>query len=311
MGWLADLSTAWGIPIGGAAAAAALYRAGFAIEKEARKEAIADIANILKSPSWSYGSRPSQFIGRLFNYTFGDRQLSLKCLIRSFVASFVFLVSIVLISLVMDGPKMHETTDGRYCSLYADLYAIFFVNGCDRPIPAEDLPNLVLFMSLLPDYLAIAKARVIINLISRVRTILSIVLLVLSDVAISCIISFIAILLNLCFSEMGGLISAIGLGLFWSTLFMAYQSFALLLAEVTGNGHGWAMFELFVGSTILTSIWTILILVSSIVAKLILPLDSIRQFATWFFDVDRHPIRAISAVAGGLVFAGSMVVWMI
>jgi hypothetical protein len=63
----------------------------------------------------------------------------------------------------------------------------------------------------------------------------------------------------------------------------------------------------FLVSTIFTSIWMTLLLLSTTVVKMLSPLQ---RFTTWFFDVDRHPIQSIGIVAGALVMIGSLV-WSI
>ena len=60
----------------------------------------------------------------------------------------------------------------------------------------------------------------------------------------------------------------------------------------------------FSASTLLTSIWTVLILLSTTVLKLLAPLQ---RFTAWFFDVDKHPLKAIGIVAAALVMSGSLI----
>jgi len=57
-------------------------------------------------------------------------------------------------------------------------------------------------------------------------------------------------------------------------------------------------------STTFTSIWTFLILLSTTVIKLLAPLQ---RFTSWFFDVDKHPVKAIGVVSGALVMIGSLI----
>ena len=57
-------------------------------------------------------------------------------------------------------------------------------------------------------------------------------------------------------------------------------------------------------STLLTSVWTVLVLVSSTALKLLAPLH---RFTAWFFDADKHPLKAIGIVAGALVMIGALI----
>jgi len=93
-GWLANLSSALGEPIGAAVGAGAIYRASVVAEREASKEALRDIARIIRDPSWSHFSRPSAGIERVFRATFGEHQLSWKCARRSVYATIIFTFSL-------------------------------------------------------------------------------------------------------------------------------------------------------------------------------------------------------------------------
>jgi hypothetical protein len=57
-------------------------------------------------------------------------------------------------------------------------------------------------------------------------------------------------------------------------------------------------------STLLTSIWTTLLLLSTTALKLLTP---VHRFTAWYFDVEKHPVQAIGIVAGALVIIGSLV----
>ena len=87
MSWVNDLAVGLGIPAGAATLAGTMYAACVAAEKAARPEALADIGQILKDPSWSRSARPSAIIQRVFVWTFGEQHLSWKCVRRSALAS--------------------------------------------------------------------------------------------------------------------------------------------------------------------------------------------------------------------------------
>jgi hypothetical protein len=57
-------------------------------------------------------------------------------------------------------------------------------------------------------------------------------------------------------------------------------------------------------STFLTSIWTMLVIISTIIIKLLAP---IQRFTAWYFDLDRRPVTAIGIVAGTLVIIVSLI----
>jgi len=55
-------------------------------------------------------------------------------------------------------------------------------------------------------------------------------------------------------------------------------------------------------STIFTSIWVTLILLSTVVLKIVVPTQ---RFVTWFFEIETRPLRAIGFVSGALMMIGS------
>jgi hypothetical protein len=59
-------------------------------------------------------------------------------------------------------------------------------------------------------------------------------------------------------------------------------------------------------STLLTSVWVTLFLLSVLVVKLLQPLEYLRRFTIWWFkDIDAHPLSAIAKVAGTLIVIGA------
>ena len=71
-----------------------------------------------------------------------------------------------------------------------------------------------------------------------------------------------------------------------------------------GIGHYFTYYVMAISATLMTSIWTILILLSTTVLKLLAPLH---RFTAWFFDVEKHPMQAIGITAGALVMIGSLI----
>ena len=61
-------------------------------------------------------------------------------------------------------------------------------------------------------------------------------------------------------------------------------------------------------STLMTSIWATMTLLSGTLLKILEPL---RRLVSWFFPVDTHPVRALGVVAGALVWCGAMLATLI
>ena len=62
-------------------------------------------------------------------------------------------------------------------------------------------------------------------------------------------------------------------------------------------------------STLLTSLWTMLLLVSSIIAILLIPVEYLRRFTAWWFrDIEKRPLTSLAKVAGTLLVIGAVVI---
>jgi hypothetical protein len=288
--WLSDLIGALGLPVGGATAAVALYYGSIAAEKEARPEVLKDIAEILKNKSWSIGNQPNVLVERMFCLTFGERQLSIKCMVRSFVSSTIFVATIFLLSFAF------EQSEYRIYKLSFDGS---IVSVLDR----------LIYISLIPDYSSIAKARVIIRHIGRSNNFARIIALVLVDIILSVLIAVLSMMVYQTFEY----VVLPGYGFngdikesFLASFEIAYESISDILGIILGTPHGDTWLELFTTSTLLTSMWAIIAIASLAVAKMLVLADYARKFTTWFFNVDEHPIRAVGVVAGGMILMASL-----
>jgi hypothetical protein len=58
-------------------------------------------------------------------------------------------------------------------------------------------------------------------------------------------------------------------------------------------------------STLMTSVWTGLVMTATIVLKGTGPLNYTIRVSRWMFDVDAHPVRVIGLVSAAIVWAGS------
>lgn len=62
-----------------------------------------------------------------------------------------------------------------------------------------------------------------------------------------------------------------------------------------------------VTSTILTSIWTLAVLLAAIFLRIAIALKYPLEVLTWLFDVDEHPIKIIGIMLAVFVWSGSVV----
>jgi hypothetical protein len=227
--WLNDQASSFRGPLAVVILAAAMYAACAMAERAARPEALQDIARILKDPSWDAATRPDAIIYRVFIWTFGERQFSVKCCLAAVIAT-------ACVSL---------------CVLFAY-----------RPVTSSEmgyLLGLILF-GILPDYLSLWKTRALLSRLVLLRSMFYLPSIILADMALSVCIS--ASWLELCnYAIKGALFDIrtvpIGLidteqfnpisALFASTLFMSVWTLLILLStailKLPGPFHSFTVFD--------------------------------------------------------------------
>ncbi|MBZ9822362.1 hypothetical protein [Mesorhizobium sp. CA4] len=287
MAWFGDLSSVLGMPVGGALAAAALYHASTVAEKEASRGALRDVACIIKDPSWSRAFRPSAAIERLFCLTFGERHLSWKCIRRSLYATLIFTLSLSL----------------QFCIAAKvwpeELWQTYYVKGTIAIVAA----------GFFADYVALWKTRRLLFLVGKYRSVTFILLIldILSSIFIS-LVMMTAFDLAETFIDEPGMRDMV----FTTFIYDEYQVFLPRVTDMIGLFNHDPQFLPLIAilqlSTLVTSAWMLIILLSGTILKLLEPL---RRFANWFFPIEEHPIRAIGVVAASLVCVGSLLATLI
>jgi hypothetical protein len=164
------------------------------------------------------------------------------------------------------------------------------------------LVTLVGFVGFISDYLALLKTRAILMIGNRYPAFFILCLDGISSIAISFV-----------FFELWSMIPSRGLPhpdfyqlnpvaefqtLFPSKTFSEFEMFVQLfnLSAV--------LYSAFYFSTLFTSIWLALIVLSSTFIKLLAPLH---RFTAWFFDVEKHPLEAVGIVGGAMVLLGAAI----
>jgi hypothetical protein len=145
-------------------------------------------------------------------------------------------------------------------------------------------------ITICTDYIALLKTRMLLSLSTQAMPRLPASMLVMTDAILSVAVSFICTLAIVLVSDWHSPVLPMMLVYF-------YEMMNDLSAVFSSNGEipGFGIMFL---STLMTSAWTFLILLSTTVLKLLAPLQ---HFTAWFFDVERHPVQAIGTVAGTLL----------
>lgn len=169
-----------------------------------------------------------------------------------------------------------------------------------------------LIATVLADYIALWKTRRLLETLTPVAGGAWWRLAV--DVVASLLVSVLSVLLSM--FVMGVLVfkSAPEIGTFlqfqlsglWKSLVVSpfTTGFAMSDDETSTQVSDFLFNDLSVFSTLFTSIWMLLVLLSTTILKLLTPLQ---RFTVWFLDVERHPLKAIGTVSAALVIISAMI----
>ena len=148
------------------------------------------------------------------------------------------------------------------------------------------------------DWISLMKARFVINIISNKYALLSTMLYVIIDITLSFSLIILLIAFNISISVI--------LDNWHNETTM--RSVAVL-DYLSVNRDDITLLDVVVPSTLLTSVWALLLLFSSILAMLLIPIDHLRRFTAWWFrDVDKRPLTALAKVMGTLIIIGAGII---
>jgi hypothetical protein len=280
MTFVETISSVLGTGAGGASIAVAIYMGSVAVEKEMRAEAKRDIAAFIKNRNLIPDI--TIVIGLVvdaFKIIFGNTYRSIFK--RSFIASFVFYL-LFLIMFWLKYPKYIEIALSGKTSL-ASLGVWIMM---------------IIFLSCWPDYFSLLKGRILLDLMNTRPSFKTILLLMIVDILISLTISY---------SMLSVLaLGAYGFNAFGAMLDAILDGSKILIGFVPKHPDD-IMVVTFTLTTLMTSLWTIFVVLAAIVAKMAVAVNGVMRIFTWMFDVDAHPIRVLGLVAGAVVWGGSIV----
>jgi hypothetical protein len=302
MGWLAEIANGIGAGASGGAVAAAIYAGAVAVDKEARTEAKRDIASFLKGFTRGFEvSLLARHISHIFEIVFGERQLTGKCVSRSLIATLIFFfVSFAIVFL-----KRHD-----WLNLVIDESGLRVISMPGWLAATFVFAVSAFMFSALPDYLSLWKSRALLRLVSRSRSLIKILLIVVIDV-FSSITVFLTwlVLLSVAFGKydtshlVPWQMTKDILDTFPATIKGYY---ALIDARTTVTGD-LLIVPLFLTSTLLTSVWTLGFFISAITVRGAISLRYPLKLLAWLFDVDEHPVRIIGIFLAAFAWTGIVI----
>jgi len=271
---ITDILSQLGLPAGAIALAVGLVRGAAALEKDASEAALKYVSSLLVGGDLSnLGKLAATLIPRVFDRIFGSRPLSYKFILRSFVATTFFW----LVLIEVKHPNWGDVVDNaKYYLVYLPMWYII-------------------------DWISLTKAKLLMNIITIPKyALLSITVFVVMDVGISYILASIG---------------------YFTLILVQFHPFPTPIVFdwfITGapifnylfgvGGHNISIWDVLAPSTLLTSIWTVLVMISSVLAMLLIPIDYLRRFtAFWFRNVEQRPLTALAKVTGTLIIIGTVV----
>jgi hypothetical protein len=268
---LPGILSSFGLPAGAVALGYGLVKGADALEADASADALKSISGLLKrGPLTGFGALGATVVPLIFDKVFGQRPLSFKFIYRSVLISILFWVILIFLK----HPNWGEIISSGL--RYGEFIWI-------------SLP-----VALMLDWLSLTKARIILNHMitsgKLART--------LSFVAADLVATYLLMLLLW-----------LPITLFTDRNHYPFDNFFMfpLAAIDFYSEHKNILYlpSVFVPSTMLTSIWVILFLLSSVILGLLAPLEYLRRFTLWWFDIDKHPLKAIAKVAATLIVVGA------
>jgi hypothetical protein len=281
---VSDLSSIIGFGTTGAATAAAIYAGAAAINKDASKTAKQDIAKFLRGWRGSFDvSLIAKHISQVFGIIFGDRQISIKCISRSVLASALFF-SVVFVILEFEG--MGPLAPPMLVSLGRE--------------GAMQVIVILVAMSFcfIPDFISVWKSRLVLKLVQRRHTFRYIAIIWSVDVLLSFVIFYLFL---------GALVYLFNPADLWSGAkdipHATLVGFAMLFGRSPGSEEADMLVPLMMTSTLLTSVWTLGVLISALLARALMALKYPLRLLTWLYDVEENAIKIVGLMLAGLTWA--------
>jgi hypothetical protein len=305
---ISDILSELGLPAGAIALAVGLVRGARALEKDASEPALKYVSSLLIAGGIrSFGKLGATLVPAIFDRIFGPRPFRYKFISRSFVATTLFW----LILLGAKHPNWSNVVplgEARFIGVNYPYFYTGRLGGWKLILPV------FICLWYIIDWASLVKARALMNvMITRQNYLLFLNLFVLLDVVTSYLLTAFVMIVNIVwlsyfYPPYGNITSE-----FMTFLLSYYSNYYLHLSPITGylseTADHISLYDVLIPSTLLTSVWTLLVTMASIISLLLVPLDQLRRFTAWWFrDVEKRPLTALAKVAGTLIIIGAVVI---
>jgi hypothetical protein len=291
--WLETFSSAFGTGTGGVTLAGLIYGGSIALEKEMRQEAKNEIAGFIKRTNVTPDSQVvASFIDSAFQTVFGSRHWTLRCMLRSFMASII--VCLTLMGLFwLKYPRNFDLIMNALNS------GPFWVAGSVAAI-------MIIWFSCIPDYLSLFKGRIILRIMVINPNMLKICRLVVLDILASVSIYFIMLVVTalVVSPNLHSIRDAADAAVAAERGIISGFDILFGRSPIHPDDIGFVVFLL---STTMTSMWAVMILLASLTLRVLATVGLLMRFVRWMLDVDAHPVRVLGMVSAVIAWLGSVI----
>jgi hypothetical protein len=239
-----------------------------------------------------------------FELVFGTKHLSIKCFLRSAVASLVCLLLTSAFILTETPLRIYDATNKGLGPVLSPWMTMFFGGVAKKQL--EWAPLMLLCTLILPDYISLFETRLTLRLMTKWPSRFLLLACLCVDAAITGYTAMVASTVGNKFSELtfidgwpGGLLEIFSLpGL---TLDVLHMPLRVLVGQLHSSPFGQPFIRLLFYPGLFSLMWLWLYSGSGFLLKFAGRFD---KFFEWFnrkFDVEKKPLSVIGLVAGALV----------
>jgi len=281
---ISDILTELGGPTAAIGLAVGLVKGAKALEKSASEAALKSISDLLLHGNMAnVGKLGATLIPVIFDRVFGPKPVSVKFISRSIFATVLFWLLLLTLKHADWGFVWEEFLSN---------------SGWELVVP----------MWLTVDWISLTKARYLLKIMSTKYALTSMILFFFFDIVASYLMPFIA---SAMLYGIAYVFSQPNPGGFWRVA-NAYLHLEPISQYFIHQGNNMSLNSVLIPSTLLTSLWTLLLVLTFFIVKLLIPLETLRRLtAFWFRDVEKYPLTSIAKVAATLIIAGATVIKVI
>jgi hypothetical protein len=302
MSWILDIIGAVGPGASGTALATAIYAGAVALNKDATPDAKHDISRFIRGFRDAFDvSLITRHLPQLFDRIYGKRHFSFRCVRRSLLTTFAFF-SVTLtvaftrrIDLIVGVVVQPPYSPASFLALppwerWSAVVIVFYIMMC--------------IFAIVPDYLALWKSRFLLHWSCHTRRVWVALLLCPIDALLS------LILFTMCLNLTAFFIMGKSAAFIWehdSTIPRDIVNGYRLFIGGTPDDVNDFLVPIFLTSTFLTSIWSLSVIVSAALIRLLATLQYPLRVLTWLLGADDNGIKIVGIMLGGLTWAAFII----